>query len=81
MLLVIGGRYLVFATIYGMRLYWALGLALAAAGAVLAPLRAPATVIVAAGGAIELVFGFAAVVQHRSWARPNDAREADPDPV
>lgn len=72
MLLIIGGRYLVFATIYGMRLYWALGLALAAAGAVSAPLRAPATVIVAAGAAIELVFGIAAVVQHRSWARKAD---------
>jgi hypothetical protein len=65
MLLVIGGRYLVFATIYGMRLYWALGLALAATAFVLAPLHAPATALVAAGAAIEMVFGIAAVIQHR----------------
>ena len=32
MLLIIGGRYLVFATLYGMNLYWALGFALAGAG-------------------------------------------------
>jgi len=70
MLLVIGGRYLVFATIYGMRLYWALGLALAAAGAVLTWLRFPALVVVAAGAVIELAFGVAAIVQHRNWVRP-----------
>lgn len=73
MLLVIGGRYLVFATLYGMRLYWALGLALAAAGAGLAVLQAPPFVIVLAGAAIELVFGITAVVQHRGWMRPDDS--------
>lgn len=67
MLLTIGGRYLVFATIYGMRLYWPLGLGLAAAGAVLAWQSASALIIVAAGAAIELVFGVVAIVQHRRW--------------
>lgn len=66
MLVVIGGRYLVFATIYGMRLYWGLGLALAAAGFVLMTLRLPAVVIAAAGAAIEFGFGIAATVQHRN---------------
>jgi hypothetical protein len=69
MLLVIGGRYLVFATLYGMRLYWALGLVLAAAGFALAALEAPALAVVAAGAAIELVFAVAGVIQHRDWAR------------
>ncbi len=68
MLLVIGGRYLVFATLYGMRLYWALGLALAGAGFALAALSAPALAVVAAGAAIELAFAVAGVIQHRHWA-------------
>lgn len=67
MLLVIGGRYLVFGTLFGMRLYWALGLALAGAGFALAWLDALAFVIVAAGAAIEAVFGVACVVLHRRW--------------
>lgn len=67
MLLVIGGRYLVFGTLFGMRLYWALGLALAAAGFALAWVGAAAVVIVAAGAAIEAVFGVACVVAHRRW--------------
>lgn len=74
MLLVIGGRYLVFGTLYGMRLYWALGLALAGAGFVSAWLGAAAVVVVAAGAAIEAVFGLACVARHRDWqasARPN----------
>lgn len=72
MLLVIGGRYLVFATLYGMRLYWALGLALALAGVLLAWLRATPLLAVATGAAIEFAFAIAAVVQHRHWVRPNN---------
>lgn len=67
MLLVIGGRYLVFGTIYGLRLYWALGLALAGAGFALAWLGVAAVVIVSAGAAVEWVFGVACVVEHRRW--------------
>lgn len=69
MLLVIGGRYLVFATVYGMRLYWVLGLALAAAGCALAALSAPAAIVAAAGAAIELVFAAICLGQHRRWQR------------
>ena len=65
MLLVIGGRYLVFGTIYGLRLYWALGLALAGTGFALVWLGVAAVVIVSAGAAIEWVFGVACVVGHR----------------
>lgn len=70
MLLVIGGRYLVFATLYGMRLYWALGLVLAFAGFALGYRMAPAPVAAATGAAIETVFAVICLVHHRRWASP-----------
>jgi hypothetical protein len=69
MLLVIGGRYLVFATLYGMRLYWALGLALAAAGFALGYLAAPAHVAAIVGAALEALFAAVCLVQHGRWVR------------
>lgn len=65
MLLIIGGRYLVFATLYGTRLYWALGLALAASGFFLAILDAPTHIVAASGAAIESVFAVICVARHR----------------
>lgn len=65
MLLVIGGRYLVFATLFGMRFFWALGAALAGAGAGLGWVAAPAVTVVAAGAAIELCFAVAGIIRHR----------------
>ncbi len=56
MLLTIGGRYLTFATLYGLRVYWACGAALAAAGFGLAVLGADAATIALSGGLIELLF-------------------------
>ena len=56
MLLVIGGRYLVFATVFGLRLYWACGLLLAAAAYLLVRAEASATLAAATGAAIEAVF-------------------------
>jgi hypothetical protein len=52
MLLVIGGRYLVFRTIYGARVYWLLGASLASAAFALVALRASpiAGAFVGAGG-------------------------------
>lgn len=55
-LLVIGGRYLTFSTIYGMRLYWGCGGALAAAGFALWALRAPPALGAFTGAALELAF-------------------------
>lgn len=78
MLLIIGGRYLVFATLYGMRLYWALGLALAGAGFALAALSASALAVVAAGAAIELAFAVLGIVQHRHWMRRSDSTKPMP---
>jgi hypothetical protein len=56
MLLTIGGRYFTFATIYGLKLYWICGAALAAAGFVLAATGADTAAIALAGGILELAF-------------------------
>ncbi len=56
MLLVIGGRYLCFHTLYGNRLYWVLGGVLGLAGYGLAASSAPVPMSAFAGGVIELVF-------------------------
>lgn len=57
MLFIIGGRYLTFATLYGGKLYWICGAALALAGYGLATLHAPPAAGAFAGAAIEIVFG------------------------
>ena len=57
MLLIIGGRYLTFQTLFGLRLYWIFGAVLCAAGIALALVRAPVAVGAFAGAAIEIVFG------------------------
>lgn len=72
MLLVVGGRYLVFATLYGMTLYWALGLALAAGGFALGYLVVPAHVAAITGAALEAAFAVVFLVLHRRWVRAND---------
>ena len=56
MLLVGGGRYLIFTTIYRLRAYWPCGGALAIAGFALAIIGAPAAAGAFAGGCIELAF-------------------------
>lgn len=55
MLLVIGGRYLTFSTIYGMRIYWVCGLLLATAGVVLVKLNVPFNIQPFIGALIEIV--------------------------
>ena len=56
MLLIISGRYFTFATLYGMRLYWAFGVALGTAAFVVAAHPAHMATGAFAGGLIELVF-------------------------
>lgn len=56
MLLLIGGRYLTFQTIYGMRIYWVLGAVLCLAGISLALVRASVPASAMAGGLLELAF-------------------------
>lgn len=56
MLLLIGGRYLTFQTVYGLRSYWVLGGALCALGIGLALARVPVPVSAFAGGIVEVLF-------------------------
>ncbi len=56
MLLVIGGRYLTFQTLYGLPIYWVCGGVLSAAGLLAAVLRLPVAASAFAGGAVEAVF-------------------------
>lgn len=67
MLLIIGGRYLTFALLYGMRLYWALGAALASAAWALAITNTEPGYGALAGAVIEAVFAVAAIVLHFRW--------------
>ena len=57
MLCVIGGRYLTFHTLFGLRVYLACGAALAAAGVLLVKYDADAVTGAFTGSAIEVVFG------------------------
>ena len=65
MLLVIGGRYLSFSTLYGMRIYWACGAALASTGCLLAASSAAPSTSAFAGAAIEGTFAAAIFVAAR----------------
>ncbi len=69
MLLVIGGRYLCFHTLYGNRTYWVLGAVLGLAGYGLASLGAPPVLGAAAGALIEIVFAFVLLAGARREAR------------
>lgn len=66
MLLVIGGRYLTFQTLYGSRIYLAFGASLVVASVVLATLQASTHVAAYAGALIEYVFGIAIFSTHRN---------------
>jgi hypothetical protein len=68
MLLVIGGRYLTFATIYGTRLYWVFGAVLATGAWVLASRHAAPAAGAFAGAAIEAMFGMAILVSEKREA-------------
>jgi hypothetical protein len=78
MLLVIGGRYLVFSSMFGMRIYWVCGLALAGAGYLLGQAKASPTSSAFAGAAIEAAFAAAIFVLNRREARANDSFKPDP---
>jgi hypothetical protein len=67
-LMIIGGRYLTFGTIYGTPFYWLLGAALGAAAMLLYFLAAPPFVSALLGATIELVFGFILLVMKRREA-------------
>jgi hypothetical protein len=56
MLLIIGGRYLTFATLYGTRLYWLLGALVAASAFALIAMKASVATTALTGATIELIF-------------------------
>ena len=64
-LLVIGGRYLAFQTLYGVRTYWVCGGVLCVAGLGLGLLAAPVAVGAFTGGAVEVVTAAVLFVQAR----------------
>ncbi len=57
MLMIIGGRYLTFNTLYGNRLFWILGAVLGIAAYLLFTLKMAASVSALTGSVIEIVFG------------------------
>ena len=67
-LMIIGGRYLVFSSIYGTRLYWLLGGLLGAGGYAGYALGLPPHTSAFIGAGIELVFGAVTLVARRSVA-------------
>jgi hypothetical protein len=64
-LMIIGGRYLTFGTIYGTRLYWLLGALFGMAAWVSLILALPPHVSALIGAAIEIVFGVVLYVKKR----------------
>ena len=58
MLMIIGGRYLTFQTIYGMRVYWVIGGLLAIAGGLTMALNAPFVTGAFIGGGTEVIGSF-----------------------
>lgn len=78
MLLVIGGRYLTFNTLFGIRVYWVLGLSLAAAGYLLGRSLASPTAGAFVGASIELVFAVFILISHRRRVRPNNSFNPKP---
>jgi len=58
MVLIIGGRYLLFSSMYGMRMYWIFGSTLILSGVTGFMFNAPFHLIALIGGSIEILFSF-----------------------
>jgi len=65
MLLIIGGRYLTFATLFGTRIYWALGITLGVAAYLLFKFNAQPYISILVASAIEISFGLCMLVVRR----------------
>ncbi|GAB0157640.1 hypothetical protein CHRYSEOSP005_29190 [Chryseobacterium sp. Alg-005] len=57
MLMIIGGRYLTFASIYGVHFYWILGTVLGLSAIILFTIKADAWISSLTGGSIEIIMG------------------------
>lgn len=78
MLLVIGGRYLTFSLLFGIRLYWVVGLTLAAAGYLLGKAAVAPAWSGYAGAGIEAIFAIVVLVAYFREARANSSFEPKP---
>jgi hypothetical protein len=67
-LMIIGGRYLTFGTVYGTPIYWVLGGLLGVGGYIAYSLALPPYGSAILGAAIELLFGGILLAVKRSWA-------------
>lgn len=65
MLLIIGGRYLLFSTVYGMRIYWLFGGVLILLGATAFFLNSTIYTIALAGGTTEIFFSILIIYQEK----------------
>lgn len=78
MLLVIGGRYLTFGLLFGMRIYWAFGLTLAIAGFFFGRASASPAMSAFVGAAIEAAFAVSVLVMGRHEVRSNSSFKPKP---
>jgi len=67
MLLIIGARYLIFQTIYGLKVYWILGTILMATGILCLSTNQPFHVAGILGGVIELIFSGIIIQKNRKF--------------
>lgn len=65
MLMIIGGRYLTFASIYGMRIYWIFGAVLGLSAYILFKIQANDFTSALTGGLIEIIFGIVLFILFR----------------
>ncbi|ROI00176.1 DUF7010 family protein [Chryseobacterium daecheongense] len=65
MMMIVGGRYLTFASLYGTRLYWMLGGALGLAAYSLFTMKVEADISSLVGGLIEILFSFIIYSSHK----------------
>jgi len=78
MLLVIGGRYLTFSSLFGMRLYWVVGLSLAVAGYLLGKATVAPAWSGFSGAAIEAIFATVVLITGLREVRSNSSFKPNP---
>jgi hypothetical protein len=71
MLMIIGGRYLTFASMFGMRIFWILGAVLGMSAYILFKFQAGDFTSALTGGLIEVIFGIAMFISYRNNIQKN----------
>lgn len=69
MILIIGGRYLMFSSVYGMHIYWALGTTLVLTGIGGFIFSAPFYLVGFIGGLIEILFSFIIIHSEKRYSK------------